>query len=163
MFSSLQHQNERSAEQVEKSTYGKKYMGVQRSTFIIDGKGKVVASLPKVQPKKHDDLVLKAIAARVRRVVRSDDMVARYGGDEFAVLLNGIGDEAALHGIIAKITQAVALPINLGSCHVRIGSSIGMAVYPDHGEDPASLLTHADKAMYSAKRSLCKQALSSQT
>lgn len=47
---------------VEKSMYGKKYMGVQRSTFIIDGKGKVVESLPKVQPKKHDDLVLKALA-----------------------------------------------------------------------------------------------------
>ena len=109
------------------------------------------------------DIVLKAIAARVRRVVRSDDMVARYGGDEFAVLLNGIGDETALHGIIAKITQAVALPINLGSCHVRIGSSIGMAVYPDHGDDPASLLTHADKAMYSAKRKRCDKALSSQT
>lgn len=48
---------------VEKSMYGKKYMGVQRSTFIIDGDGKVVASLPKVQPKKHDDLVLKALSS----------------------------------------------------------------------------------------------------
>lgn len=47
---------------VEKSMYGKKYMGVQRSTFIIDGNGKIAASLPKVQPKKHDDLVLKALA-----------------------------------------------------------------------------------------------------
>lgn len=46
---------------VEKSMYGKKYMGVQRSTFIIDGDGKVAAVLPKVQPKKHDDLVLKAL------------------------------------------------------------------------------------------------------
>lgn len=46
---------------VEKSMYGKKYMGVQRSTFIIDGSGKVAAVLPKVQPKKHDDLVLKAL------------------------------------------------------------------------------------------------------
>ena len=48
---------------VEKSMYGKKYMGVQRSTFIIDGNGKVAEVLPKVQPKKHDDLVLKALAA----------------------------------------------------------------------------------------------------
>jgi peroxiredoxin Q/BCP len=47
---------------VEKSMYGKKYMGVQRSTFIIDGKGKIAEYLPKVQPKKHDDLVLKALA-----------------------------------------------------------------------------------------------------
>ncbi|MGB1583161.1 MAG: thioredoxin-dependent thiol peroxidase [Solirubrobacterales bacterium] len=48
---------------VEKSMYGKKYMGVQRSTFIIDGKGKIAEVLPKVQPKKHDDLVLKALAS----------------------------------------------------------------------------------------------------
>jgi peroxiredoxin Q/BCP len=48
---------------VEKSMYGKKYMGVQRSTFIISPAGKVAEYLPKVQPKKHDDLVLKALAA----------------------------------------------------------------------------------------------------
>lgn len=47
---------------VEKSMYGKKYMGIQRSTFIIDEKGKIAAYLPKVQPKAHDDLVFKALA-----------------------------------------------------------------------------------------------------
>ncbi len=46
---------------VEKSMYGKKYMGVQRATFIIDPKGKIAKVLPKVQPKKHDDLVLAAL------------------------------------------------------------------------------------------------------
>jgi peroxiredoxin Q/BCP len=46
---------------VEKSMYGKKYMGVQRATFIVDPGGKIVHVLPKVQPKKHDDLVLKAL------------------------------------------------------------------------------------------------------
>lgn len=48
---------------VEKSMYGKKYMGIQRSTFIINPAGKVVEYLPKVQPKKHDDLVLKALSS----------------------------------------------------------------------------------------------------
>jgi peroxiredoxin Q/BCP len=47
---------------VEKSMYGKKYMGIQRSTFIITPNGKIAEYLPKVQPKKHDDLVLKALA-----------------------------------------------------------------------------------------------------
>jgi thioredoxin-dependent peroxiredoxin len=47
----------------EKSMYGKKYMGVLRNTYIVDGKGKIAKVLPKVQPKKHDDLVLKALAA----------------------------------------------------------------------------------------------------
>jgi peroxiredoxin Q/BCP len=46
----------------EKSMYGKKYMGMLRSTFIIDSKGKIARVFPKVQPKKHDDLVLKALA-----------------------------------------------------------------------------------------------------
>jgi thioredoxin-dependent peroxiredoxin len=52
---------------VEKSMYGNKYMGVQRATFIIDPQGKIAKVFPKVQPKKHDDLVLKALQELVRR------------------------------------------------------------------------------------------------
>lgn len=98
------------------------------------------------------DLVLKAVAKRVRRVLRSEDPVARYGGDEFAVLLHATGDKAPLESIIAKIAQAVGLPINLGHCHVRVSCSIGAAQCPQHGSDAASLLHHADQAMYAAKR-----------
>ncbi len=50
---------------VEKSMYGKKYMGVQRATFIIDPKGKIARVFPKVSPKKHDDVVLKALGELV--------------------------------------------------------------------------------------------------
>ena len=98
------------------------------------------------------DTVLKVVASRVRRVVRSEDRVARYGGDEFAVLLVDAGDDLTLASIVAKIAHAVALPINLGHCHVRVGCSIGVAVYPDDGADPHSLLIRADQRMYGAKR-----------
>lgn len=98
------------------------------------------------------DTVLKVVASRVRRVVRSEDRVARYGGDEFAVLLYEAGDEKTLSAIVAKITHAVALPINLGHCHVRVGCSIGAAVYPDDSQEPLGLLTSADRRMYAAKR-----------
>ena len=98
------------------------------------------------------DTVLKVVASRVRRVVRGEDRVARYGGDEFAVLLVDAGDDLTLAAIVAKIAHAVALPINLGHCHVRVGCSIGVAVYPDDGADPHSLLIRADQRMYGAKR-----------
>ncbi len=98
------------------------------------------------------DTVLKVIANRVRRVVRAEDRVARYGGDEFAALLYAAGDQRMLSAAVAKIAHAVALPINLGHCHVRVGCSIGCAVFPDDGQDPRDLLTHADQQMYQAKR-----------
>ncbi len=98
------------------------------------------------------DTVLKAVAYRVRRVVRAEDRVARYGGDEFAVLLYEAGDIRSLAAIVAKITHAVALPINLGHCHVRISCSIGLAVYPDDAQDPNGLLNQADQRMYDGKR-----------
>lgn len=98
------------------------------------------------------DTVLKAVAYRVRRVVRAEDRVARYGGDEFAVLLYEAGDDRSLAAIVAKITHAVALPINLGHCHVRISCSIGLAVYPDDAQDPNGLLNQADLRMYDGKR-----------
>jgi diguanylate cyclase (GGDEF)-like protein/PAS domain S-box-containing protein len=98
------------------------------------------------------DTALKAAAQRMRRCLRSDDMVARLGGDEFAALIPNAPEDASLERILGKLSKAIALPLNVGSCCLRIGCSVGMAIYPDHAADPASLLAHADEQMYQRKR-----------
>lgn len=98
------------------------------------------------------DTALRSISSRLRRVMRNEDIIARLGGDEFAVLVTDYTDERMLASVMAKISQAVALPINIGPCHVRLGCSIGVSLYPDHAQDAAQLLSHADQAMYTNKR-----------
>lgn len=98
------------------------------------------------------DLALKTAAQRMRRCLRSDDVVARLGGDEFAALIPAAPADAGLERILAKISNAIAMPINVGSCCLRIGCSVGMAVFPDHADEPAALLARADAQMYLRKR-----------
>ncbi|MCB1956238.1 MAG: diguanylate cyclase [Rhodocyclaceae bacterium] len=97
------------------------------------------------------DLVLKAIARRLRRLLRVDDTVARFGGDEFVVLLADFRDERDLARVAAKIDRAIAQPINIGTCHVELGCSVGCSIYPRDGADAASLMRRADGNMYEAK------------
>ena len=97
--------------------------------------------------------MLIAIAQRLRAQLREGDTVARLGGDEFAVLLKPIHHEAdALH-IADKIIDSMHLPIALpegGSLTTSL--SIGIALYPQHADNPEALLHEADLAMYNAKR-----------
>ena len=102
----------------------------------------------------HDigDLLLCEAAARICRCVRESDTVGRIGGDEFVVLLPGIGRPGQAAAIAAGILAALAQPFELGGRHVRMSASIGMAIYPEHGEDDRTLLRRADDTMYAAKR-----------
>lgn len=101
------------------------------------------------------DLLLKEAAQRMRACVRESDTVGRFGGDEFVVLLPAIDSaDDALH-VAEKILHALRQPFEIGSLHLELSSSIGIAIYPDHGTDDASLLVSADRAMYEAKRSGC--------
>ncbi|GLY29195.1 sensor domain-containing diguanylate cyclase [Kineosporia sp. NBRC 101731] len=97
-----------------------------------------------------DDLLIQ-VADRIAASVRSTDVVARLGGDEFAVLCPGLGDEEIAlqigHAILAELTRE----FDLGSCTVRVGASIGVAMEGDGDTGPA-LLHAADVAMYTAKR-----------
>ncbi len=98
------------------------------------------------------DRVLQEVARRLRRVLRKADAVGRLGGDEFAVLPAGATDTPRAILIAEKVLQAVEAPFQLGEHTVDIGASIGIAIYPDHGEDATTLARHADIAMYVAKR-----------
>ena len=99
------------------------------------------------------DAVLVAVAERVRTQLREDDLVARLGGDEFAVLLAPLHKLDDAQRIADKIIASMDKPIPLpGNTQVLTSLSIGIAVYPDHGATPGTLLNAADAAMYQAKR-----------
>jgi len=99
------------------------------------------------------DAVLINVADRVRAQLREHDLVARLGGDEFAVLLTPLQSREDAERIAEKIIASMQLPMQLdGGGSISTSLSVGIAYYPDDGDDPASLLNAADAAMYQAKR-----------
>jgi diguanylate cyclase (GGDEF)-like protein len=94
------------------------------------------------------DLVLEQIGPRLRAVLRSSDELARLGGDEFAVVLSDADDAEAVG---RRLRQALEAGLTIDGIDVRIGASIGIALFPDHGDDAETLLQRADVAMYQAK------------
>ncbi|MGY2378260.1 diguanylate cyclase domain-containing protein [Pseudomonas sp. SDO524_S393] len=99
------------------------------------------------------DAVLVAVADRVRAQLREDDLVARLGGDEFAILLAPLHKVEDAQRIADKIIASMDVPIAVpGNTQVLTSLSIGIALYPDHGATPGTLLNAADAAMYQAKR-----------
>lgn len=97
------------------------------------------------------DALLKAVVERLKRCVRESDTVSRQGGDEFVVLLNDIRDGEAVSRVADKIHQSMAEPFVVGAHLLSTSFSIGIALYPDDGDDFDSLLQKADTAMYHAK------------
>jgi two-component system CheB/CheR fusion protein len=103
----------------------------------------------------HDagDVVLREVAQRLAGVTRPSDTVARYGGDEFVVLLDGLGDGITEATQIAhRLVDAIsAVPVRFGR-HVTVTASAGVAVAPAQLENPERLITAADRLMYRTKR-----------
>ena len=100
------------------------------------------------------DELLKDVATRIRRQVRESDTVARIGGDEFIVILLDIAGRDQAETVARKIVAAISAPFQLGGLKqsVDIGTSIGIAIYPDDARDADALVKAADAAMYSAKQ-----------
>lgn len=98
------------------------------------------------------DLLLYKVANRLEKCLRQTDTVARFGGDEFTIVLPAIGDETDAIRIAEKIGEEVARPYDLDGHEASITTSIGISLYPDDGDKPQQLIEFADNAMYHAKR-----------
>ena len=98
-------------------------------------------------------MTLKGVADRLRHSVREMDTVARIGGDEFAVILEGVPTRGGAAAVADKIASDLREPFAVQGQSVSIGASIGIAMYPGDGADPDALLRFADQAMYRIKRS----------
>ncbi len=98
------------------------------------------------------DLVLRHIAGEVSQVIRKNDFFARFSGDEFCLILEGVASEEALKITLDKILQAIARPVEVGDKYISVTMSVGVAIYPSAGDSVEALLKHADEAMYITKR-----------
>jgi diguanylate cyclase (GGDEF)-like protein/PAS domain S-box-containing protein len=98
------------------------------------------------------DALLRETAARLKALLRETDVLARLGGDEFAVIQTSeINQRQAAGALAERIIGIVAKPFNIDGNEVNIGTSIGIALAPEHGTNPDNLLKMADMALYSAK------------
>ncbi len=105
----------------------------------------------------YGDFLLQKVAERLQEVIRESDTLARLGGDEFSVALATNAEQATV--VSKKISEALQQPFIIEGHSLNIGISIGIAIYPTHGNDCDTLLQHADVAMYSAKKTETHYAL----
>jgi diguanylate cyclase (GGDEF)-like protein len=100
---------------------------------------------------KFGDLLLEAVANRIKSCVRQVDLIARMGGDEFILVLPKINKKADVTAVAKRIISSFEKPLNIQGQEFYITTSIGIGIYPDDGTDYDTLIKHADLAMYHAK------------
>jgi diguanylate cyclase (GGDEF)-like protein len=98
------------------------------------------------------DRVIERVGERLKIIVREGDTVARLGGDEFAMLLPNISDAEAATVAAKRVHKTLEEPFTAGGLALRVESSIGIALYPDHGDKAGKLMRAADVAMYASKK-----------
>ena len=97
------------------------------------------------------DVLLKKVSERIANVLRSYDLLSRFGGDEFVLIMSHLKSPSEVYSVVEKIISSVSRPLDLGEVQVQVTTSIGISFYPDDGSTPSSLLKNADLAMYIAK------------
>lgn len=97
------------------------------------------------------DVVLKDVAVRLQQALASEDCLARLGGDEFTIIAPTADDEVSASLLGGRVLRAISRKYQMFGRDMRLGASIGIAMYPDHGNCCDELLSHADAAMYEAK------------
>jgi len=98
------------------------------------------------------DLALEVISRRLSRSVRKEDFVCRYGGDEFIIVLPNIAEPAQIEQLAERIMSVFRQPISLQSQNFIITASVGISIFPTHGQTVDALITNADKSMYDVKK-----------
>jgi len=101
------------------------------------------------------DRVLEVVGQRLQASLRKEDLPARFAGDEFVAIVEGIGDREHLEQIALKIRETIASPIAVDGVTLSVTPSIGIARYPEDGDEMEELLKKADEAMYRSKRAGC--------
>ncbi|KTD54723.1 EAL domain-containing protein [Legionella quateirensis] len=99
------------------------------------------------------DQVLQEVAHRLQSVVRETDLISRFGGDEFVIMIPQIQSKAQISHIAQKILDIIALPYVIDQKEFYLSASIGISLYPDNGKDAATLYVAADLALYTVKQS----------
>lgn len=98
------------------------------------------------------DILLQIFSRRLKNAVRPGDTVARIGGDEFAVLVTGVGDASVLNAVQANVVRILDTQIVVEGSLVNVGMSVGAAIFPGDGEEADALMEAADRRMYHAKQ-----------
>ena len=139
-------------QRVQRAIGGAKAAGAHAAVMLIDlNRFKEVND---TLGHHNGDLLLQDFARRLQNCLRPGDTVARLGGDEFAIVIPRVDGAAGAERVVTRVVRALDAPFILHELTLDVDAAIGVALYPDHGGDPATLLQKADVAMYAAKGSL---------
>jgi len=170
IFSDISRQK-RDAERIRFLAYYDALTGLPNRTLLADRVAKSIAAAHRRQKRlallfmdldgfKHindslghlaGDGVLRQVGERLKRLTRASDTLARFGGDEFVLLLNDVEGPEGIAAVAQRCLDALATPLALEDHEIGITPSIGISVYPDDGKDLDELVKNADTAMYHAK------------